>query len=146
MAGSYAPRRIDSAADWRDEDGIKIYTVSASGDPVRHADYAERLDEAKRRARVDWDTTPAFAIFHDGANGLQYLVLAWWGNDNELFNSVSVREGERWVVDPARYSFCVWDLEIFWAERNSFIEHVYTAAPDLAAYRRARLAVTGQRA
>lgn len=141
MTESYAPRRIDSNAQWCDDDGIKIYTVSASGRPVDQADYTSRLAQIKQEHDVDWRSTPAFAIFHDGAGGLQYLVLAWWGNDNELFTTVTVRDGERWIVDPARYSFCVWDLEIFWAERNFFIEHVYTERPDQEAYRRARLSL-----
>ena len=143
MPTGYEPRRIVSSPAWSDADGVKIYTVSATGRDVDHGDYAERLEQAKQREDVDWASTPAFAIFHDGANALQYLVLAWWGNQNEMFNSVSVRAGASWVVDPSRYSFCVWDLEIFWAERNFFIEHVYTARPDLATYRRARFIQRG---
>ena len=45
-----------------------------------------------------------------------------------------------WVEDPLRFSFCLWDLEVFWRERNAFIECVYCAQPDLAAYRRRRYA------
>jgi hypothetical protein len=66
-------------------------------------------------------------------------VLAWWGNDNELFTSVSARSTQGWVEDPRRYSFCLWDLEVFWFERNRYVELVYRAAPDLDAYRAARL-------
>jgi hypothetical protein len=64
----------------------------------------------------------------------------WWGNDNELFTSVSARSSGDWVEDPRRYSFCLWDLEVFWFERNRYIELVYRSAPDLDAYRAARLA------
>ena len=48
-----------------------------------------------------------------------------------MFTSVSVRENGRWVEDSNRYSFCVWDLEIFWAERNIFIETMYSGDPDI---------------
>ena len=66
-------------------------------------------------------------------------MLAWWGNDNELFTSVSARSTQGWVEDPRRYSFCLWDLEVFWFERNRYVELVYRAAPDLDGYRAARL-------
>lgn len=132
-------RRIDTAADWLDEDGVKLYTVSASGKPVCLNDYRPRLQAVKATKPVIWAETAAFAICHDGA-GMQYLVLCWWGNGNELMSSVSVRSGTGWVVDPDRYSFCLWDLEILWAERNIFIRTMYSGIADLAAYRRERLA------
>ena len=82
-------------------------------------------------------TTPAFAICHDGA-GMQYLVLCYWGNDNELFTRVSVNLGGAWVEDPATYAFCLWDMEVMWAERAIFIDTLYSGNPDLAAYRARR--------
>jgi len=66
-------------------------------------------------------------------------VLAWCANDNELFTSVSARFSGGWIEDPRRYSFWLWDLEVFWFERNRYVELVYRAAPDLDAYRAARL-------
>lgn len=135
----FRPRKIDSAPDWLDDDGIKLYTVSATGAPVDASGYHPRLAQVKRSRPVDWAQTPAFAIFHDGA-GMAYLVLCWWGNDNELFTSVSVRTDEGWVEDPSRFSFCLWDLEILWFERNAFVETLYSGEPDIARYRATRLA------
>ncbi len=134
----FVPRRIESQPDWCDADGVKLYCISASGARVEHAAYLPRLMEMKRARAVDWPTTPAFAIFHDGAT-LRYLVLGWWGNDNELFTAVSVLTATGWVEDAGRFSFCVWDLEVMWHERNAFIAHVYCPAPNLAAYRASRL-------
>lgn len=130
----FHPRRLESDPAWSDADGIKIYTLSAHGSTVDRAAFATHLAEVRKLKGVAWSATPAFAIFHDGA-GARYLLLAWWGNDNELFTSVSVQTDAGWVEDPSRFSFCVWDLEIMWHERNYFIEHVYCAAPDLRAYR-----------
>lgn len=135
----YQPRTIESDPAWRDEDGIKIYTISARNAPVSHDDYLPRLAEVKRAKSVDWSSVPAFVIFHDGSPS-RYLVLAWWGNDNELFTSVSVKTPSGWVEDPSRYSFCLWDLEVFWFERNCFIEHIYCDSPSLSNYRSSRLA------
>lgn len=134
----FKPRRIDTSSDWFDSDGVKLYTVSATGNDVAQPPYLAQLQLAKSGKRIDWQHTPSFAIFHDGTNA-QYFVLAWWGNGNELFTSVSVRELSGWVVDSERYSFCLWDLEILWAERNIYIETMYSGNPDLDAYRRQRL-------
>lgn len=134
----FQPRKIESHSSWTDADGIKIYTISASGMPVNQDGYALRLGEIKRQKNVDWATTPAFVLMHDGAS-CQYLVLAWWGNDNELFTSVSVITEAGWIEDPSRFSFCLWDLEVIWFERNCFIEHIYCASPSLENYRKSRL-------
>lgn len=134
----YQPRKIESDPSWLDEDGVKIYTISARNQDVNQAAYLPRLAAVKRSKSVEWPNIPAFAIFHDGA-ACQYLVLAWWGNDNELFTSVSVKTASGWVEDPSRYSFCLWDLEVFWHERNYFIQQVYCSSPDLKGYRAKRL-------
>ena len=134
----FEPRRIESHPAWLDADGIKLYTISAHARPVEQTGYRARLAEIKTGIEVDWPSTAAFAIFHDGAT-TAYLVLAWWANDNELFTSVSARSSEGWIEDPRRYSFCLWDLEVFWFERNRYVELVYRAAPDLDGYRAARL-------
>ena len=137
-AQMFEPRRIDSHASWLDADGVKLYTISARARTVEQTGYRARLAQVKTGIEIDWPSTAAFAIFHDGATAA-YLVLAWWGNDNELFTSVSARSTQGWVEDPRRYSFCLWDLEVFWFERNRYVELVYRAAPDLDAYRAARL-------
>jgi len=135
----FVPRRIESRADWCDAEGVKLYSISAAGSRVDESAYRERLAGMKRARAVAWATTPAFAIFHDGAM-LRYLVLCWWGNDNELFTAVSVLTATGWVEDAGRFSFCVWDMEVMWHERNAFIAHVYCPNPSLGAYRANRLA------
>jgi hypothetical protein len=52
-----------------------------------------------------------------------------------MFVAVAVTQGEGWVEDLGRYSFCLWDMEVMWHERNAFVQHMYGAVPDLAAYR-----------
>jgi len=138
----YAARTIQTDPSWLDADGIKIYTVSADGAEVPWNGFSSRLEQVKAERGLDWERTPAFVIFHRGASQ-DYLVLAWWGNDNELFTSVSVATPGGWVEDPKRYSFCLFDLEIFWLERTLFIQHIYCANPSLLHYRQARLAGTG---
>lgn len=143
-ASMYHPRRIDSDPHWADPDGIKVYTISARNEVVDQAPYVVRLKEVKTLKAIAWATTPAFVVFHDGAS-LSYLILAWWGNDNELFTSVSVRTEAGWVEDASKYSFCVYDLEVFWRERNDFIEFIDRETLDLVGYRTARFRHTEQR-
>jgi hypothetical protein len=134
----FQPRRIESSRTWSDPDGIKVYTISARNQPVDQAPYFERLAVVKKQKAVSWRSTPAFVVFHDGAS-FPYLVLAWWRNDNELFTSVSVKTESGWVEDPSLYSFCVYDLEVLWHERNCFIQNIDCPSPDLDAYRATRL-------
>ena len=133
----YRPREISSRPDWLDEDGIKLYCISARSEPVLMQSYFPCLAMLKQSRDVPWRDTAAFAIFHDGASA-RYLVLAYWGNDNELFTLVAVDSGAGWEVAPDKYSFCLWDLEVIWQERALYIEHLYNGCPDLAAYRQAR--------
>lgn len=136
----FEPRKIESKPDWLDSDGIKIYTVSADGSEVDRQPFLQRMAEVKESRDLAWASLPAFAIFHKGTSYL-YLVLAWWGNDNELFNSVSVLCEDHWVEDANRFSFCLYDLEVFWAERNIYVDTIYTSQGDLSDYRQRRLTV-----
>ncbi len=133
----YKSRKIESNIDWLDESGIKIYTISATFNPVEQTTYIHRLKSVKNARIINWDQTAAFAIFHDGEN-CKYLVLVWWGNDNELFTSVSVKVGEGWEEDPKKYSFCAYDMEVMWAERNIFIKTIDCDNPSLEKYRTTR--------
>ena len=130
-------RRIESHSHWLDDDGIKIYTISVQDNAVDQSRFTERLTQMKARKPIAWQSTPAFAIFHEGANA-PYLVLAWWGNDNELFIAVSAKIGSECIEDPLRFSFCIWDMEVLWNERNFFIETMYRTEPNLDEYRRRR--------
>lgn len=131
-------RRIEHLPIESDPDGVKLYTIAASDEPVQVAVYLARLAEMKLARRLSWRDTPAFAICHDGA-GARYLTLGWWGNDNEMFVAVAVTQPEGWVEDLSRYSFCLWDMEVMWHERNAFVKHMYGMHADLAAYRADRL-------
>lgn len=113
---------------------MKLYAVSATGASVDVAAFTAQLGAMKRSVPVQWPATAAYAIFHQGVEH-GYLVLCWWGNNNELFVRVAVREGGGWVVDPERYSFCLWDMEIMWLERQSYIRWMYSGVVDLASYR-----------
>jgi hypothetical protein len=127
-------RRIDSMSADLDTDGIKVYGISPSGQPVDFSHYASQLQAMKNARSVAWAKTPAFAICHDGATA-RYLTLGWWGNENEMFIAVAADDGSGWVEDTSRYSFCLWDMEVMWHERNAFVVDMYGATPNLETYR-----------
>jgi len=131
----YAPRKISALVGLGDAEGVKLYGISASGAPIDAAAFWPQFQAMKAARNIAWTHTPAFAIFHQGEE-LAYLVLCWWGNGNELFVRVAVQENAVWVVDSDRYSFCLWDLEVMWHERQSYIRWLYSGRPDLPAYRR----------
>ena len=130
-------RRIESMPAEADPAGVKVYTISATGLPVDLSAYLPRLQAMKEARPMAWGDTPAFAICHDGASA-RYLTLGWWGNANEMFIAVSVELATGWLEDLSRYSFCLWDMEVMWHERNAFVEHMYGASPSLDAYRASR--------
>ncbi|MFN9975158.1 MAG: hypothetical protein ACK58T_35230, partial [Phycisphaerae bacterium] len=72
----------------------------------------------------------AFVIHHI-ATPLDYLVVCWWDNENELLTRVLTRNAAAATRDPAtpfrlseRESFCVWDMDIMWHERAAYVRHV----------------------
>lgn len=135
----FSPRTIRTSMAWRDGDGAKLYTIATDARSVDHQPFLQRLAQVKSLRSVHWPDVAHFAIFHHGASML-YLVLCWWGNDNELFTSVSVLVGEEWVERPDLYSFCLYDLEVFWDERNRYVETMDCLHPNLDQYRNSRRA------
>jgi hypothetical protein len=134
----YRPRPIVSLPADTDVDGIKVYTIAADDRAVDIAHYLPRMNAMKQARPVSWRDTPAFAICHEAASA-RYLVLGWWGNGNEMFIAVAAEDATGWVEDMSRYSFCLWDMEVMWHERNAFVECMYGAVPSLEAYRADRL-------
>jgi len=129
----FQARYIEGQTDWLDDTNSKIYTISTHNKPVDQSKYFSRLQQVKLARNIDWTNIPSFVIFHDGAT-CDYLVLVWWGNDNELFTSVSVKLKDTWIEDSNKYSFCLYDLEIMWAERNVYIKTMDCQSPSLTQY------------
>lgn len=137
----YRPRPIASLPLDADADGIKLYTIAGTGKAVDASRFLPRLKAMKQARAIAWAGTPAFAIFHEGASA-RYVVLGWWGNSNEMFIAVAAEDATGWVEDMSRYSFCLWDMEVMWHERNAFVERMYGAVPSLDAYRADLLCAT----
>lgn len=140
---TFCPRAIRAAGivshdDWR----LKRYDITLDASPVSESDYsggvALALSVLPRPAASANRPGVGFLIRHSGRT-VQYVVLAWWDNQNELLNRVYVRDlaaGTPWREAAGGYSFCVWDLEVLWHERCAFVRHVLspTESPNLPAY------------
>lgn len=105
---------------------LKGYTVRYGDRPVDWEEHRAGIDLALAALP---EAKPAagrpglgFLIVHRG-RGVEYVVLSWWDRENELPTRIFVRDEGPWR--PAgRESFCVWDLEIFAAERDAYVETV----------------------
>lgn len=114
---------------------MKVYSVRYGSAELERALYEEAMSLAEaalpRPAVGAGRYGVGFVICHQG-RGMHYLVVSWWGNENEYFNRVFVREfgaGKAWRAGNAGESVCVWDLEIIWFERNAFVEEVLSKEP-----------------
>ncbi len=62
-------------------------------------------------------------ILHQGRG--DYAVLGWWERENEFPVRVFVKPSEEGPWRPAgTESFCVWDIEILWREREAYVRTV----------------------
>ena len=120
---------------WR----LKRYDIHIEGDPIDPDVYeqgcAYALASLPDPAETDRRPGVGFVICHQGST-VDYLILNWWDNENELFQRVCIRsrpEG-RWEPGEGRGSFCVWDAQVIWHEREAYVRSVLSDSPDLDAY------------
>lgn len=134
---------------------LKTYSIVRPGATLDAPAYEEALTLASRAlpqpAQSSRRPGVGFVIAHQGGGGegerergvgvnegVLYLVLGWWDNENELPLRVWVREDaeRRWRAALEHESVCVWDLRVLWHERNAYVRHVLgpDAEPDVGAY------------
>ncbi|MDH3497056.1 MAG: isochorismatase [Gemmatimonadota bacterium] len=126
----YRPRSINFHGV-RSHDGwhVKLYTISFDGSAVDWSRFDPAVSTALAALPSPAITTGrpglAFVIAHHGRT-VDYLVLGWWDNENELPLRVFVREPDAadWRPAQGSESVCVWDLEVIWAERIAYVDTV----------------------
>lgn len=106
---------------------LKAYSVRYADPPVDWEAHREGIELALATLP---EADPAggrpglgFIIVHRG-RAAEYVVLAWWDRQNELPTRVFVRNEGPWRPAGPSESFCVWDLELFAAERDAYVETV----------------------
>lgn len=148
VSEQYAPRERHFAevlelAGYR----IKLYTVRHVARELSNEalDYALAAAAPLLPQPAATETRPGvgFAIHHAG-RGMDFFVLGWWDEENELCVRVLARaqnDVREWREVRYHTIGCVWDLEILAFERDAYVATVLARAgePDLAAYLRMRL-------
>ncbi|MFW9855491.1 MAG: hypothetical protein ACFFFG_10545 [Candidatus Thorarchaeota archaeon] len=124
----YRPRTIDFHGI-RELKGfqIKTYSVLYGSKPIQW-DLFEKGIELASNFLPSSPLAPGrpglgFLIVHQGLTG-NYVVLCWWDRENELPTKVFIHNGNEWQQAQAEESFCVWDLEIFWHEREAYVSTI----------------------
>jgi hypothetical protein len=131
---AYAPRPAQSRAvihqsNWT----IKPYSILGRDSAADLFDpHALAVIEATLPEPARTKSRPGVAfVIHHIATPLDYLVVCWWDNENELLTRVLTRNAAAATRDPAtpfrlseRESFCVWDMDIMWHERAAYVRHV----------------------
>ena len=105
---------------------LKLYSVRHDGTPVDWPGFEWAIETALAALP---DIEPAegrpglgLLVAHQGRTG-DYLVLGWWNHENELPIEIWVRRrGGPWRPAERGESFCVWDLEVLWAEREAWVQ------------------------
>jgi hypothetical protein len=102
---------------------LKVYSIIYGDGPFRRgefdAGFALALDALPTPAVTADRPGVGFVILHQGKTG-HYLILCWWDNENELPTRVFVTDESGWRAATGE-SFCVWDLEVMWREREAYV-------------------------
>lgn len=147
---SYTKRRVQPLqplefADWR----VKVYGINVEGRTVDPG-----LIEVARLAAQDTLPQPGvspphryglgFMIVH-AAIGADFVVICWWGAQNELFLRVLTAPPGR-PQQLLQHSntessvACVWDLGVIWFEREAWTKDMMRSeGPDVEGYLSAAL-------
>lgn len=120
--------------------GFRLRSYSVNMDGVQAAGVPS-FDEGIRLALqglpselADGCPGVGFLIKHHGPTA-NYVVLAWWSQENELPTRVFVTDPQTRTWRAARNeSFCVWDLEVFWRERNHYIRTMLNGNSSISDY------------
>ncbi|MGH7177024.1 MAG: isochorismatase [Tepidisphaeraceae bacterium] len=131
----FAPRPIRflgliQHAGWR----LKSYSITLRDQALVRANFDAGLALALRdlpaQAVAEHRPGVGFVILHQG-RGSDYIVLCWWDSENELPHRTWVRprenSGAPWRLTGAGQAICVWDLQIIWFERETYVKHVLGA-------------------
>jgi hypothetical protein len=110
---------------------LKLYSISVEEGSVPPEEFEGGFDLAFRElpdpAVSEGRPGLGFVIAHRG-RGIDYVVLSWWDRENELPTRVFAGTGGEWRVARGGESFCVWDLEVLWREREAYVQTVLTGS------------------
>lgn len=140
----YLPRKIAPLSAWNHQGWqLKRYGIEFAG-TTSPADIFERAYSRVASWLPPQATTAdrpgvGWMLEHRGKT-MDYLVVGWWDNENELRMKIWVTEKGQWR-EAITESFCVWDMQVMAFERNAFVETLLQKEPDIAAYMNQHLTI-----
>lgn len=141
----YLPRAITPAgiknlSHWQLKRYVIRYSQAQGATPDYPPAYQLVSQWLPRNAETAERPGVGFVIEHQGKT-LNYLIVGWWDNENELRVNVWVQEQDIWRAAQGE-SFCVWDLQVMAFERDAFVDTLLQHTPDIPAYMNRFLTVT----
>lgn len=128
----YKPRYLDFLGIYKHiEFSFKLYVIKKLNEPVdRHI-----IDEVRSNIAGWLDTlecagehyNTGIIVIHFANDGV-YVLLSRWVNGNILQHKVYYKSSPQQpgfeIISEKGFVFCVWELAVYWHERNFWIEHV----------------------
>ena len=121
---------------------LKWYEIAPDGEPVPPSvsDLARLgLADAARLGELRLGGELGFVILHRCGGGFYFLLVSTWQNDNELWETVWAKDGDRdplfrpWPLDGEhRPTYCVWELGAVAHERDAWTRYLVSARDDAA--------------
>ncbi|OVZ96939.1 isochorismatase family protein [Yersinia sp. 2105 StPb PI] len=137
---SITPAGIKNLNRWQ----LKRYVIRYSQAQGAVPDYTPAYQLVKQWLPNEAETVNrpgvGLVIEHQGKT-LNYLIVGWWDNENELRVKVWVQEHGIWRAARDE-SFCVWDLQVIAFERDAFVDTLLQPIPDILAYMNRYLTIT----
>lgn len=125
--------------DWQ----IKLYSISIKNEYVSKENIQnvkQNLDAwLSKRCIYNLETYKiATLIIHEGKEGC-FAIINWWIDENMLQSFVYLKkysETEFQLFSQDGITTCVWEMAVWWHERNAWVNHVLCKHenPDFEAY------------
>ena len=121
---------------------LKWYDIAPADAPVPLAIRAlarRNLRDASKSGALGLSGNLGFVILHRCGEGFYFLLVATWRNDNELWETVWAKDGDRefrfrpWPIEgPHRPTFCVWELGAVWHEQQAWSAYLRSDRGEVA--------------
>lgn len=140
----YLARKIEPLSAWESAGWqLKRYGIefAGTGSPANifQQAYSRVASWLPPRATTADRPGVGWMLEHRGKT-MDYLVVGWWDNENELRMKIWVTEQGQWR-EALTESFCVWDMQVMAFERDAFVATLLQPAPDIAAYMKQHLTI-----
>lgn len=146
---AYKPRPIRFLELFQHNDwAIKIYSISSKKEQVNADDVALAKNNLEMWLQhstfYNLETYKIATLILHEFNGGCFAIVNWWTDENMLQNFVYLKanNADEFVLYSDRgISTCVWEMAIWWHERNAWVKHILmkNEKPDFEAYLREQL-------